>query len=144
MEETMATACQDFEEYFEYLAEGRLDAYLDSVCRDDKCSVPGIEMSTDPNLLLHELGTRADMEKIGNLFSSCTVYLVSIPCLWRYLTWFFTGICTTPPVQARLAFLWTVFATNGGSILHLGVTIRAKTLLVPLISIPRLKEFYWV
>ena len=94
----MATAFQPFEEYIEYLAKGKLDAYLDSVRRDDKPSVPEIEMSTDPSLLLHELGIRTDMKKIQELFSGGTVYLVSISCSWRYLTLFLTGICTTPPV----------------------------------------------
>jgi hypothetical protein len=62
----------------ECLALGKLDAYLDSVHRTDKLLVPGIEMSTDANLLLHELGQRCDMRKITQLFSGGTVYIVSI------------------------------------------------------------------
>ena len=75
MEQSMAKAFVPFKRYIKYLAQGKLDGYLDSIRRSDKVSVPEIKMSTDPNLLLHELGKHADMNKIGKLFSGGTVYL---------------------------------------------------------------------
>jgi hypothetical protein len=76
----MATAFAPFKEYIEYLAEGKLDGYLDSNCRMDKVSVPGMMLSKDPNLLLHELGKNTDMGKTEKLFVHDTVYVIH-PCL---------------------------------------------------------------
>jgi hypothetical protein len=81
LEREMGSAFQPFREYIRYLAEGKLDAYLDAVDPDVKFVVPGINMSTRPNLLLHELGQRCDMKRIEQLFSQGTMYLISISCL---------------------------------------------------------------
>jgi hypothetical protein len=119
MVDGMTKEIQLFKPYIKCLAEGKLDAYLDSVCRSDKHILPTIKMSTHPNLLLHRLGERCDMKKINELFSECTVYFPSLACM-ALLDMLLTGICTTLPVQARLDFPWRVFATSGGSILHVG------------------------
>ena len=71
MESTLASVFKPFKKYIEYLAQGKLDAYLDSTNCDDKVSVPDIKISKDPNLLLHGLGK--DPENIEGLFIHETV-----------------------------------------------------------------------
>jgi hypothetical protein len=78
MSEKMALAFKPYEQYIRLLAVGKLDGYLDKLDRDSKLSVPGIVLSTDPNLLLHDLGRYVDMERIKQLFSGGTVYLFGI------------------------------------------------------------------
>ena len=72
----MATAFKPFKQYLEYLAEGNLDGYLDSQSRNKKVPVPGVRLSTDPNLLLHDLGKNIDMNAIEQLFVPDTVYVI--------------------------------------------------------------------
>jgi hypothetical protein len=42
-----------FEQYMDFLAEGKLGRYLDSNDCKDKIDVPDMMMSTNPNILLH-------------------------------------------------------------------------------------------
>ena len=78
MGDQMAEAFAPFENYIECLARGDLDGYFTSILRDDKLLVPGIEMSTDPILLLHGIGDHCSMDRINELFSGGTVYFLSI------------------------------------------------------------------
>jgi hypothetical protein len=75
----MVTAFEPFKTFIEHLAEGKLDAFLDSHCRTEKIALPGLQISTDPNLLLHGLGQSVDMERIERLFIQGIVYMVSNP-----------------------------------------------------------------
>jgi hypothetical protein len=75
----MITAFDPFKTFIKHLAEGKLDAFLDSHCRTEKITLPGLQISTDPNLLLHGLGQSGDMERIEQLFIPDIVYVVSNP-----------------------------------------------------------------
>ncbi|KIL59153.1 hypothetical protein M378DRAFT_200227, partial [Amanita muscaria Koide BX008] len=75
MATSMATAFKPFKQYLEYLAQGKLDGYLDSNSRNDKVPVSGVRLSRDPNLLLHGLGKNIDMETTEKLFVRDTVHL---------------------------------------------------------------------
>ena len=78
-----------FSEYIKYLADGRLDGHITSNCRSEKTSVPGFDMSTDPNLLLHNLGVYVDQQKIKELFANRTVYVdQSTHCLQSIITFY--------------------------------------------------------
>jgi len=70
-ETKIASALKPFNQYIKYLAQGKLDAYLDSNLRGDKISVPEMEISTDPSLLLNGLGS--DAGAIKELFLPGTV-----------------------------------------------------------------------
>jgi hypothetical protein len=70
-ESNLVSAFELFKQYIEYLAQGKLDGYLNSNSRDDKISVPNMVLSQDPNLLLHGLGNEPD--KIRDLFIHETV-----------------------------------------------------------------------
>src|SRR5258708_3624303 len=63
MATSMATAFKPFKQYLEYLAQGKLDGYLDSNSRNDKVPVSGVRLSRDPNLLLHGLGKNIDKKR---------------------------------------------------------------------------------
>ena len=79
MQARIARAFEPFEQYVEYLATGKLDGYLDSVDRKDKLTVPGLIMSTDPHLLLHDLGkftNQEHQERIGRLFCPGTTSVI--------------------------------------------------------------------
>jgi len=69
----MKTAFGPFGQYMDFLAKGKLDGYLKSNNPEDKFVVSDIEMSTDVNLLLNQLGEYVDMEKILELFDRGTV-----------------------------------------------------------------------
>ena len=69
-------AFEPFKQYIEYLAMGKLDGYLDSVHRKDKFTVPGVTMSTDLHLLLHDLGNSTDRERITQLFLPGTTSVI--------------------------------------------------------------------
>ena len=70
-EAKIASAFKPFHQYIKYLAQGKLDAYLDSNLRGDKISVPEMEISNDPSLLLNDLGS--DAKAIKELFLQETV-----------------------------------------------------------------------
>jgi hypothetical protein len=72
----MTDAFQPFEQYMDFLAQGTLDPYIDSICRTHKITVPEMTLSTEPNLLLHELGRRVNMERVERLFDCGTTYVV--------------------------------------------------------------------
>ena len=78
-ESKIANAFEPFEfgQYLQYLAQGKLDGFLDSVRREDKV-VPELNMimPTDPILLLHNLGKYPETEWIEKLFIHTTVFVV--------------------------------------------------------------------
>jgi hypothetical protein len=82
MDENMASEFEPFKLYIEYLAQGKLDGYLNSNLREDKPLVPDIATSNDPNLLLHDLGKYADMDKINGLFVEDVVYVFNQLTRW--------------------------------------------------------------
>ena len=77
MHTAMTSAFKPFKQYIECLTTGKLDGYLDSVHRKDKFVVPGVTMSTDPQLLLHDLGKFTDQGRIECLFCSGTTCVIS-------------------------------------------------------------------
>jgi hypothetical protein len=77
-----------FEKYINRLAKGELDGYIDSICREDKASIDGFVLSTDPQLLLHGLGKRPDHQRIKNLFTPATVSVIVTLQIWRQLMLF--------------------------------------------------------
>jgi hypothetical protein len=77
-----------FQTYINHLAKGKLDGYLDSTRLEDKHSVPGIVLSTDPQLLLHGLGKHPDMKRIERLFVPGTVFVIVALSMWRQLILF--------------------------------------------------------
>src|SRR5271154_874161 len=56
----MTKAFEPFKTYIGLLAEGSLDEFLESTNPEKKVDIPGIYLSTDPQLLIHQLGQRAD------------------------------------------------------------------------------------
>jgi hypothetical protein len=72
----IADAFEPFGQYIQYLAQGKLDGFLDSIRREDKV-VPelNVTMPTDPILLLHNLGKDPETERIENLFVHNTVFV---------------------------------------------------------------------
>src|SRR5437868_1510538 len=74
----LQSAFEPFRQYVQWLAQGKLDAYLDSVRSQDKVAVPGMVLSTEPKLLIHELGLpeRVDMDRINCLFTHETMFVV--------------------------------------------------------------------
>ena len=76
----MTKAFEGFEEYIEYLATGKLDAYLDSTKREDKVTDLNVYLPIDPSLLIHDLGKHPDQERIQELFihdsDACDVVFV--------------------------------------------------------------------
>jgi hypothetical protein len=72
----MAAALDGFEQYIEYLATGKLDGYLDSIRREDKVQLIGVDLPRDPILLIHDLGKYPDQERIRDLFIHDTVFVV--------------------------------------------------------------------
>jgi hypothetical protein len=76
VEDRMKVAFKPFEQYMDFLADGSLDGYFNSIYPDGKTAVPGIMMSTDINLLLHELGQHVDQKRVETLFEPGTTYVV--------------------------------------------------------------------
>ena len=68
METKMADALRGFEKYFDSLATGKLDGYLDSTQPEDKVTDLGVVLHRHPILLTHELGKHPDQERIEELF----------------------------------------------------------------------------
>ncbi|KAF8510406.1 hypothetical protein BU17DRAFT_98110 [Hysterangium stoloniferum] len=78
LEETkrkIAAAFEDFEDYIEYVATGKLDRYFDSIQRHDKIIDLNVHLPLNPILLLHDLGKDVDTERIKKLFIDDTVHL---------------------------------------------------------------------
>ena len=77
-ETKIADAFEPFGQFAQYLAQGKLDGFLDSICREDKVFPElDVTMPTDPILLLHNLGKyRADRKFV------CSQYRVGSfrPC----------------------------------------------------------------
>jgi hypothetical protein len=71
----MNAALKPFNEYIQWLAEGRLDGYLDSIHREDKIKVPIVFIPNDLSLLLHDIGKFPDEESIKKLFVNDTVFV---------------------------------------------------------------------
>ncbi len=74
----MADALAGFEKYFEYLATGKLDAYLDSIRPEDKLIELGVDLPINPILLLHDLGKHPDQKRIEDLFKPNTYRMCTI------------------------------------------------------------------
>jgi hypothetical protein len=113
VEDCMKTAFKPFEQY---RAEGKLDGYLNSIDPEDKAILPGIKMSTDINLLRHDLGENVHT-KIGELFDYGTMYVVwnlDVNARLHLLL----VIYSTALAQARPDFRSMVFATSGDFIFH--------------------------
>jgi len=72
----IANAFEPFGQYIQYLAQGKLDGFLDSIRPEDKV-VPerDVMMSTDPILLLHNLGKYPETKRIEKLFDHTTVFV---------------------------------------------------------------------
>jgi hypothetical protein len=77
--ERMETAFIPFEQYMDFIAEGKLDGYINSNDRKDKVTVPEMMMSTDVNLLLNQLGEHVDKTRMESLFDSGTTYVIWHP-----------------------------------------------------------------
>jgi hypothetical protein len=76
IESTLQCAFAPFLAYTQMLAEGKLDAYLDSVNPQDKIPVPGVVLSSDTHPLIYELGQHADMVWINKVFTSNNMFVV--------------------------------------------------------------------
>jgi hypothetical protein len=74
----MAVAIEPFQEYIRDLAQGKFDAYLDSVWPKDKPK--GWGFIRNPILLLHGLGRYPDHQRINQLFVDGTVYVELNSC----------------------------------------------------------------
>jgi hypothetical protein len=68
-----------FEQYIEWLAEGKLDGYLGSIRHEDKIEVPNVDISNDLSLLLHDVGKFPDEERVRKLFIDDTKFVVLYP-----------------------------------------------------------------
>jgi hypothetical protein len=75
----MNAAFKPFDEYIQWLAEGRLDGYLDSIRCEDKTKVPNVAISNDLSLLLHDVGKFPDKERIRKLFINDTMSVALCP-----------------------------------------------------------------
>jgi hypothetical protein len=73
----MIAALEDFGDYMEYLATGKLDGYLDSIRRENKVTDLDLGLPRNPILLIHELGRHQDPERIRELFVHDTVFVTS-------------------------------------------------------------------
>jgi hypothetical protein len=75
----MKAAFEPFKEYVQWLAEGKLDSYLNSICPEDKEEVPNVDVPKDLSLLLHDIGKHPDVERIEKLFVNGTVCVFPHP-----------------------------------------------------------------
>jgi hypothetical protein len=71
----MLTALKPFAVYITYLAEGKLDGYFSSIRPEDLVTDLQVNLPSWPMLLLHDLGTYQDKERIQNLFVPDTVFV---------------------------------------------------------------------
>jgi hypothetical protein len=71
----MAKAFERFTEYITYLAEGKLDGYINSTRPEDLVTdLKKIKLPSRPMLLLHDLGTDQGKERIQGLFADDTMF----------------------------------------------------------------------
>ena len=124
MQASIARAFEPFKQYIEYLATGKLDGYLDSVHREDKFTVPGLVMSTDPHLLLHNLGKYPDEERIERLFYPGTTSVI-LNYTWPIISnCLLTVRYLKPRVLARPVYCSRVSAIIGDFIFHAPPNIK--------------------
>ena len=71
----MAIAFKPFEQYIQYLVEGKLAGYFNSTHRQDKATDLTVVMSTDPMLLLLDLGGLTNEVWIKRLFAGGTMFV---------------------------------------------------------------------
>ncbi|KAF8351495.1 hypothetical protein F5887DRAFT_211424 [Amanita rubescens] len=76
IEPAMRTALEPFAQYITYLAQGKMDGYLDSIRPEELVTDLQVRLHTEPMLLLYDLGN--NMEEIEKLFLSDTVHLFAI------------------------------------------------------------------
>ena len=113
MQASIASAFEPFKQYIQYLATGKLDGYLDSVDSKDKLAIPGLIMSTDPHLLLHDLGKYTDKERVGRLFQSDTTSVILNYTCTIISNCLLAVKCSKPRVLARPVCYSKVSATIG-------------------------------
>lgn len=119
----MSEAFQPFEQYIQYLAEGKLDGYLDSTRLEDKIAAPGV-------LLLHNLGNYQDQDRIKKLFIDDTMFVLHpncaavADCAYRFL------FNTSGAGKTRLAL--EGLCHHWGSISHVGANLDFHPALVTL------------
>ena len=80
LQDDMARAFEKYASYIQYLAEGKLDGFLDSLKEEDNNLPDGLndmQNRRGPFLLLHGLGRFCDTEQIEELFSECTVFVAA-------------------------------------------------------------------
>ena len=77
-ESKMDDAIKPFLKYIQYLATGKLDAYMDSLQRRDKETDLNMNLPIHPSLLLHDLGKYLDQEQIKRLFVSDSMFVVFV------------------------------------------------------------------
>jgi hypothetical protein len=118
-----------FTTYIDYLAKGKLDGYLDSTHVRDKPSVPGIVLSTDPQLLLHGLGKHPDMERIKRLFVPGTVFVICglANVATTDLVFPPSATCSVSLAPGKPVFPLMVSALFGGFIFPAGATVSWHT-----------------
>ena len=118
MQDRIALAFKSFEQYVEHLVMGNLDGYLNSVDPKDKLTVPGLRMSTEPHLLLHDLGKYTDQERVGRLFlPGTTSVILNYICMIIYNCLLAVN-CSKPRVLARPVCCSKVSAITGDFIFH--------------------------
>jgi hypothetical protein len=78
IEDGMTGALNDYDSYLQYLAEGKLDGFMDSLKPEDN-NLPkdliNIQNKRGPFLLLNGLGRSFDQKRIKDLFSEKTVFV---------------------------------------------------------------------
>jgi hypothetical protein len=75
----LASSLEGFEKYIQCLATGKLDGFLDSIRHEDKdVDLEAVaSLPLDPILLLHDLGRYPDQERINELFTGDTMFVVT-------------------------------------------------------------------
>ena len=116
MQAKITLAFEPFKQYIGYLATGKLDGYLDSVDRKDKLTVPGLRMSTNPHLLLHDLSKYTDQERVGHLFQSGTTSVILNYTCMIISNYLLAVNCSKLWVLARPVCCSKVSAITGDSI----------------------------
>jgi hypothetical protein len=100
----MAAAFEKYESYIQYLAEGKLDGFLDSLKPEDNHLPDGLNGIRDrhgPFLLVHGLGQTCDTERIEELFCRSIVFVAVGLARMGLLTLIFF-----PQTFIRLFRLW--------------------------------------
>jgi hypothetical protein len=123
----MTSSFAPFGQYMDDLANGKLDGYLDSTHPEDKPSVPGIVLLTDPQLLLHNLGKHPDMKRIKRLFLPGTVFVICglANVATTDLVFPHSATCSASLVQGKPVFPLMVSALIGGFISPAEATVSS-------------------